>query len=701
MPIRRTLLSAFILASFGASVYGLQTTEDSFIQWDAPALKAAAKKPKSSVTYFAPSKKDAADDSKATASEVVPAEVAVVPMREVKSTATEPSPTTRPPAIDATPATTGNPSKASGSPQRSTDKPVQSAAFVEDGGTKSAAKVVQVSGQSDDGNPFEEFLQQDQQTRTVRPMTPGRAAVEAPDTEEQAEVLVPGKRTAAASRNVHPMPAEESAPPARAAIARTKPVAPAPSTVKPVSFATSNVQASQEEVGPQSPGITVQWVRHGDLNVGQECSVDLVVSNTSKSVVRSVMTEAVIPEGVEVASADPVAMAGAETPTWTFGELKPGESRTVALKLVPTHRGEVRLDAFVRLTGSSSTSFSVQEPMIEVAVSGPEMAEIGEQVAYVVRVSNPGTGIATNVVVQASVPEGLEHRDGALPSIEIGTLSPGESRQAKLNLTAIAGGEHELAVRAVAEGGLNMESFAAVSIAEPELAVAIDGPTEQMAGRADEYTLTISNNGNVQTSNVRTKYRLPDGLEFVSANRGGKYSKPEHSIEWFVGTLKPDETSEFKLTLKANETGDMVHKAGVRTEHGQTWICDHLTTVEGTAALDLQIAADDQDVRVGEVVTWTVTLRNTGARAATNVGMSCELPSGIQLVDADGPSDNIAENGIMVFRSLPSIAAGDAAVYTIVGNCLREGNHRLRLRIASESITEPLIGEEFTTVSAE
>jgi uncharacterized repeat protein (TIGR01451 family) len=158
---------------------------------------------------------------------------------------------------------------------------------------------------------------------------------------------------------------------------------------------------------------------------------------------------------------------------------------------------------------------------------------------------------------------------------------------------------------------------------------------------------------------------------------------------------------EFKLTLKANETGEMVHKAGVRTEHGQTWICNHLTTVEGTAALDLQIAADDQDVRVGEVVTWTVTLRNTGAREATNVGMSCELPSGIQLVEADGPSDNIAENGIMVFRSLPSIAAGDAAVYTIVGNCLREGNHRLRLRIASESITEPLIGEESTTVSAE
>lgn len=703
MPIRRTLLSAFILATFGASVYGLQTSDDSFIQWDSPSTKPAAKKAKPSVTYFAPSKQTATEDSEASGSSVTPVEDAPVPMREVKPTA-ETQSANRPVAIDATPATAGVSSKSSGSPERSADKPVQSAAFVEETEARPASKIVRVAGQGDDENPFEEFLQQERQTKTVRPQAAGqsaRAAMQASDSEEQAEVLVPRQRSAAAARSGRPLPAEEAATPARAAVTRTKPVAAASAAVKPVSFATSHPEVSQEEVGPQSPGVTVQWVRHGDLNVGQECAVDLVVSNTSKSVVRSVMTEAVIPEGVEMASAAPAAMAGAETPTWTFGELKPGESRTVALKLVPTQRGDIRLDAFVRLTGASSTSFSVQEPMIEVDVTGPEMAEIGEQVAYVVRVNNPGTGIATNVVVQASVPEGLEHRDGALPSIEIGTLSPGESRQAKLNLTAVAGGDHQLAVRAVAEGGLTMESFAAVSIAEPELAVAIDGPTEQMAGRTDEYSLTVSNNGNVQSSNVRTKYRLPDGLEFVSANRGGKYSKAEHSIEWFVGTLQPDETSEFKLTLKANETGEMVHKAGVRTEHGQTWICDHLTTVEGTAVLDLQIAADDQDVRVGEVVTWTVTLRNTGAREATNVGMSCELPSGIQLVEADGPSDNIAENGIMVFRSLPSIAAGDAVVYTIVGNCLREGNHRLRLRIASESITEPLIGEEFTTVSAE
>lgn len=716
MPIRRTLLTAFCLSLFGASVYGLQDG-DPFGQWDSKPAKPAAKSGKSTVTWFSPTSGKPAE-GKTESDSTSDAAESVIPMREritVPGKPGTPSPVAGK-ADSSKPAATTD-SGSGSKPSKSQEKPsaartasaevkpdsgVKSAAFVPAEESRSGKKIRQVSHPvPEDANPFAEYLEENTGSGNAaasKAEAPPEFSKELSEGEEQAEVLVPAR------------PKQKPASPATTGTARlpvakpkSKSPTPAPTVVpaKTVSHTPARPAVTGEDAGPQSPGVTVQWVRHGDFNVGQECAVDLVVTNSSKSVVRSVMTEAVIPENVQLAEAKPAAMAGADVPTWTFGEMKPGESRTVSIRMIPQERGDVRLDAFVRLTGSSSSSFSVQEPLIEVEVTGPETAEIGQQVAYVVRVNNPGTGIATNVVVQASVPEGLEHRDGALPSIEIGTLNPGESRQAKLNLTAVHGGEHQLAVRAVAEGGLNMESFASVSIAEPELEVAITGPEEQLAGRTADYVLSVSNLGNVQSSNVRTKYRIPDGLEFVAANRGGKYIKAEHSIEWFVGTVQPDESSDFKLTLRAVETGEMVHKAGVRTEHGQTWICDHVTAVEGTASLELQIAASDPNLQVGEEVTWTVTIRNSGARAATNVGMSCELPSGIQLVEADGPSENIAENGVMVFRSIPAIEPGEEAVYTIVGSCQREGNHRLRLRVASESISDPLIGEETATVSAQ
>jgi uncharacterized repeat protein (TIGR01451 family) len=463
-------------------------------------------------------------------------------------------------------------------------------------------------------------------------------------------------------------------------------------------FSATGSTTAAADSGPQSPGITVQWVRRGEFNVGQECDIDLVVQNTSKSAVRSVMTEAIIPEGLELVEAKPPAMEGSETPTWTFGELKPGETRTVALKVIPRQRGDVRLDAFVRMTGFSSSEFSVQEPLISVEVSGPETVEVGQQAGYVVKVTNPGTGLANNVVIQAAIPEGLEHRSGSILSIDIGTLNAGESRQAKLSLTAVKGGVQDVAVRAIASGDLTDETTATVTVAEPKLKIAINGPEEQLAGRTSDYTMTVSNAGGVPSENVRAKYRIPQGFDFVSANRGGKYSKTDHSIEWFVGTLQPDGSSDFSLTLRATEPGELLHQAGVISEHGQVTMCDYNTVVEGMAALDLKIVSSSKDLAKGDDVTWEVHIRNTGSRAASNVGMSCELPSGIQLVDAEGPSEHIAENGVMVFRSLPTIAPDQEIVYSIRATCLREGNHRLRLRVASESISEPLIGEESATV---
>ena len=589
-------------------------------------------------------------------------------------------------------------------------------------------KIVQVSQSDSDlevdsesaeeeENPFASYLEKSSSSKKSAEMPPEFSEqVASGDEDEKAEALLnsaPASRKAAPVARPSAQLSSSKTPAVKASSEKSapaKPVATKSAPAKSVPMKAVSATRSAEvlsaagsgiaatDSGPQSPGVTVQWVRRGEFNVGQECDIDLVVQNTSKSSVRSVMTEASIPEGLELVEAKPSAMEGSETPTWTFGELKPGETRTVAMKVIPRQRGDVRLDAFVRMTGFSSSEFSVQEPLISVEVSGPETVEVGQQAGYVVKVSNPGTGLANNVVIQAAIPEGLEHRSGSILSIDIGTLNAGESRQAKLSLTAVKGGVQDVAVRAIASGDLTDETTATVTVAEPQLKIAISGPEEQLAGRTSNYTMSVANAGGVPSENVRAKYRIPEGFEFVSANRGGKYSKTDHSIEWFVGTLQPDGSSDFSLTLRATEPGELLHQAGVISEHGQVTMCDYSTVVEGMAALDLKIVSSSKDLTKGDDVTWEVRIRNTGSREASNVGMSCELPSGIQLVDAEGPSEHIAENGVMVFRSLPAIAPDEEVVYSIRATCLREGNHRLRLRVASESISEPLIGEESATV---
>ena len=129
-------------------------------------------------------------------------------------------------------------------------------------------------------------------------------------------------------------------------------------------------------------------------------------------------------------------------------------------------------------------------------------------------------------------------------------------------------------------------------------------------------------------------------------------------------------------------------------------MAEHATSVEGTAALDLKVVGSNSQPKLGEEISYEIRIANTGSRSATNVGLSCELPSGMSLKQAVGPTEYIAENGVLVFKSVPQIDAGKTVVVTVKAVCSREGTHRLRLRVASESITDPLIGEETSIVTA-
>ena len=706
MPLRRSLLTVLCLAIFG-SIPCVAQEKDPFGDWDREQPRTAAQSrplrrvelsaanapEKSTVTYFSP-----AAEGSAAAVSVKPDAPATIPMREKAKTrvdleqplsaarqhtapstvsaVVEPEPL-QPALTTGSKAESGQISTVAFSPDES-EAPraggVRSATFSPDAEPSSAKRVRIVAAEpdaADSASQFEEFL------GAANPAKQFKAPAEFDS--ESATPLVHRPDLAGA-------PLKPARPTGASRVIAEDAAAPAPAI-------------SDENSGPQSPGVTVQWVKHGGFNVGQECDVELVVKNTSQTIVRSVMAEAVIPPNVEVVEARPAAVEGSEMPTWTFGELQPGQSRSVMLKVIPQTRGDVRLDAYVRLTGTSSTQFAVQEPMIGVVVSGPESVEIGQQVGYIVRVSNPGTGLANNVVIQAAVPEGLEHRNGSLLTIEIGTLNPGESRQARLSLTAVQGGNQQLAVRVLADGGLSDQTTTPIVVAEPQLAIVLAGPQEQIAGRSEDYTLTVSNGGNVQSTNVRAKYIIPDGFTFVSADRGGKFIETDNAVEWFVGTLQPNDTSDFIVTMKASETGEVAHKAGVISEHGQVTTCELTSSVIGTAALDMKIATDHRELRVGEEISWEVQVRNTGTREATNVGVSCELPAGFEFINAEGPTKHIAEHGVLIFRSIPTIDAATDVKFVIHGRCTREGNQRLRLRVASDSVTEALIGEEFASVT--
>lgn len=459
--------------------------------------------------------------------------------------------------------------------------------------------------------------------------------------------------------------------------------------------------ASQEalttpEVAAKNPNVSVEWKPQGEITVGEECAFDLVVKNNGDVSVEDIEVDAFFPQTVRLTAARPKPSSADDRVTWKLSSLAPGAQQKLSVKLIPSRRGELQLSSKVRFTGETAGNFVVAEPIIGVSVEGPEQVLLGEPVAHVIKITNTGTGTARDVSLEALIPEGLKHPRGERLLLEVGSLEAGEVREVRLALAAIEGGDQAIKLAAESSNALRKLQTVKLMVAAPSLALKLDGPGLRYKGREGVYTLVVENDGTAVSENVRVRHRLPNGFEFVKADKDGKYDANTRVIDWFLGAMKPGDTHEFNVQLSAVNFGNFTHEVAAISDQGAQAIAELETRVEGTAALALEIVDLDDPVEVGADNAYEIRVKNGGSIAAGNVGVAFELPKGVKFVSAKGPSDHVVEKGIVFFRSVQSLKPNQEVTYQIQVKGSTAGNQRFRARLASDSIQEPLIFEELT-----
>ena len=492
-----------------------------------------------------------------------------------------------------------------------------------------------------------------------------------------------------------------AAKPSRVSVVGDRSVKPLPPAASRSNRTVDRTSLSKVSSVSGTPAVSVEWVKLGGINVGQECACDLVVKNTGKVSARQVVVEALFPESVRLTHADPEPAEAADHLEWSIPELAAGEERTIHIKMIPSQRGELATTASVRFTGTAANVFKVEEPLLKVVVEAPAEVVVGDPLVQSITITNPGTGIAQNVKIKVTPAEGLEATRGDRSQIEIGELNPGESRTVRLSFTAIAGGEQTLAVVATADSDLKQAAEATVNVIAPALKIAVEGPGLRYVGRDARYTLTITNEGQAATNNVHVTHRLPKGFKFVKTDKGGTYDADHSSVNWFIGHLEPAQTVQVKLQLQAHEIGQFEHHVAVSAEHGVTAKADTTTKVEGSASLVMEVQDLDDPIEIGQETAYEVRISNTGSKAAQNVGLTFELPNGIELITVEAATQHLAKNGLILFNDLPELAPGKTALFRIHVKGNAEGNQRVRARLTSESIEQELISEELTKFYAE
>ncbi len=450
-----------------------------------------------------------------------------------------------------------------------------------------------------------------------------------------------------------------------------------------------------------SPAVNVEWGKRGEIIVGQECECELLVKNSGQIAARQVLVEAFFPASVRLVGADPEPKDATDHLEWTFSELPAGAERTIRITMIPSLRGDLAATANVRFTETTASVFKVQEPLLKVSISAPTDVVIGDPLVQGITITNPGTGVAQNVKLNIVTPEGLEHSRGDRSSVDVGAVNPGESRVIRLSFTATAGGEQTVIAEVTGDSGLKQVAESTVNVIAPELKVAVEGSELQHVGREAQFTLSVTNEGTAAAENVRVSHRLPKGFEFVKADKGGSFDSAQGAVVWSIGHMKPNQSTQLKLQLQARQEGEFELQVLASAEHGLTAKASTTTNVEGSAELALEIQDLEDPIAVGQEAAYEVRVSNKGSKSADNIGLTFELPSGLELINVQAATQHLSKKGLILFDDLPTLPPGKTALYRIHVRSRAEGSQRVRARLTSDSIDQELIREELTKVHGE
>ena len=134
------------------------------------------------------------------------------------------------------------------------------------------------------------------------------------------------------------------------------------------------------------------------------------------------------------------------------------------------------------------------------------------------------------------------------------------------------------------------------------------------------------------------------------------------------------------------------------SEHGAQKAAELPTRIEGVASLALTIQDRDDPVEVGQETLYEIRVANEGSKDATNVVVTCDLPTGMKVKGIRGPVNYSTKNARITFGSLATLPKGKATVYQVIVTATAGGSQRLKAQVTSDSVREPLSSEELTKV---
>ena len=425
------------------------------------------------------------------------------------------------------------------------------------------------------------------------------------------------------------------------------------------------------------------------IKITNVTDVDLKELVVTESVAANFKYESAVPAPDNVAGTQLV---------WNLGTLARQSSRVIQIKGSATQEGVVENCNSLRVSYDLEDCARTQvvRPQLALTKTGPTEVLLCDPIPVELIVTNTGSGAATNVVVQDTLPDGLLTQNGnRVVRSEIGTLGPGESRQINAVLKAGQAGAYENRAAATADRGLRAEATHSVIVRQPRLALTKTGPAKRYLGRNVNYTITVGNTGDGAANNTRVVDTLPAGMSFVSASDGGALAGG--TVAWDLGTLAPNASRDVSVKMRADRIGLMKNSVTANAYCAQA-DAELVTEIVGIPAILLELIDLEDPIEVGANLTYEVVVTNQGSAVGTNIRVTCTLPPEQDYVGSTGPTSATVTGKNVEFAPLASLAPKAKATYKVVITGVGVGDVRFRVGLNSDQMKGEVMETEATRI---
>jgi uncharacterized repeat protein (TIGR01451 family) len=455
--------------------------------------------------------------------------------------------------------------------------------------------------------------------------------------------------------------------------------------------------------GAQTPQLVVEKRGPREIQVGKAVRYEIIVRNVGKATAQDVTLRDAVPFGTTLVATTPPATpaAGPAELVWPLGTLPPGGETKVAMEVMPQIEGDIGSVASVSFRAEASLRSRATKPDLRLELSQTRPVRIGGDVPLSLKLSNPGTGVATGVVLEGILPDGVSHRAGRDLEFDVGQLRPGESRSIDIVLGTTGPGVHQARFTARADGRIEVEQAARIEITAPTLELQAEMPSRRYLQRPATCVLSMINAGTASARSVELAAQLPPGLKFVRANHAGWYDERTHRVLWSLEELPPGEAGTVEVVLMPVDLGPQKIVAAARSSDGPSHQTSHTVEVEGLAALFFEVTDSEDPIEVGGVTEYIVRIRNQGTKAAGGVRVTASMLGDLEPLDAKGPSAHRIENLSFVFEPLARLSPAEEAVYRLRARGRRAGDQRVQVQVVSDDNPAPTTKEEVTRVYAD